>query len=82
MTFTATVRLGRRQACARRIDTMRADRFDRSGLPPNRRSWLARTGRQQTNQALARMAPERTDQSHTERYYIPLSLLHNRVTSK
>jgi hypothetical protein len=28
-------------------------------LPPNRRAWLAQTGRQQTNQALARMALER-----------------------
>jgi hypothetical protein len=36
-----------------------ADRFDLEGLPPNRRAWLAQTGRQQTNQALARMAPER-----------------------
>lgn len=34
-------------------------RFDLSGLPPNRRAWLAQTGRQQTNQALARLAPER-----------------------
>jgi hypothetical protein len=41
------------------IDTIGADRFDLSALPPNRRSWLAQTGRQQTNQALARMAPER-----------------------
>lgn len=39
------------------IETVRADRLDLSGLPPNRRSWLAQTGRQQTNQALARMAP-------------------------
>ena len=36
-----------------------ADHFDLSALPPNRRAWLAQTGRQQTNQALARMAPER-----------------------
>jgi TnpA family transposase len=36
-----------------------AGRFDLSALPPNRRAWLAQTGRQQTNQALARMAPER-----------------------
>jgi Tn3 transposase DDE domain len=36
-----------------------AERFDLSSLPPNRRAWLAQTGRQQTNQALARMAPER-----------------------
>ncbi len=36
-----------------------ADRFDLSPLPPNRRSWLAQTGRQSTNQALARMTPER-----------------------
>jgi TnpA family transposase len=41
------------------IETIGADRFDLSALPPNRRSWLAQTGRQQTNQALARMAPER-----------------------
>jgi Domain of unknown function (DUF4158) len=41
------------------IKTVGADRFDLSGLPPNRRSWLAQTGRQQTNQVLARMAPER-----------------------
>lgn len=36
-----------------------ADRLDLEGLPPNRRAWLAQTGRQQTNQALSRMAPER-----------------------
>jgi Domain of unknown function (DUF4158)/Tn3 transposase DDE domain len=36
-----------------------AGRFDLCALPPNRRAWLAQTGRQQTNQALARMAPER-----------------------
>ena len=41
------------------IETVRADRFDLSGLPPNRRAWLAQTGRQQTNQALARLAPGR-----------------------
>jgi hypothetical protein len=41
------------------IETVGADRFDLSGLPPNRRSWLAQTGRQQTNQALSRMAPDR-----------------------
>jgi TnpA family transposase len=41
------------------IDELGADRFDLSGLPPNRRAWLAQTGRQQTNQALARMIPER-----------------------
>jgi len=41
------------------IQTVGADRFDLSALPPNRRSWLAQTGRQQTNQALARMAPGR-----------------------
>ena len=35
------------------------DEFDLMGLPPNRRAWLAQTGRQQTNQALARLAPER-----------------------
>jgi TnpA family transposase len=41
------------------IDELGADRFDLEGLPPNRRAWLAQTGRQQTNQALSRMAPER-----------------------
>jgi TnpA family transposase/methylmalonyl-CoA mutase cobalamin-binding subunit len=41
------------------IETVSADRFDLSGLAPNRRAWLAQTGRQQTNQALARMTPER-----------------------
>ncbi len=41
------------------IDELGAGRFDLEGLPPNRRAWLAQTGRQQTNQALARMAPER-----------------------
>ncbi len=41
------------------IESVGADRFDLSALPPNRVSWLAQTGRQQTNQALARMAPER-----------------------
>ncbi|MGC9221811.1 MAG: Tn3 family transposase [Solirubrobacteraceae bacterium] len=41
------------------VDELAADRFDLSGLPPNRRAWLAQTGRQQTNQALARMSPER-----------------------
>jgi TnpA family transposase len=41
------------------IETIGAERFDLSALPPNRRSWLAQTGRQQTNQALARMTPER-----------------------
>lgn len=41
------------------IETVGADRFDLSGLAPNRRAWLAQTGRQQTNQALARMTPER-----------------------
>jgi hypothetical protein len=41
------------------VETIGADRFDLSPLPPNRRSWLAQTGRQQTNQAVARMAPER-----------------------
>lgn len=35
------------------------ERFDLSGLPPNRRAWLAQAGRQQTNQALARLAPKR-----------------------
>ncbi len=38
---------------------MAANRFDLDGLPPNRRAWLAQTGRQQSNQALSRMAPER-----------------------
>ncbi len=41
------------------IAELGADRFDLEGLPPNRRAWLAQTGRQQTNQALSRMAPER-----------------------
>jgi len=41
------------------VQTVGADRFDLTALPPNRRAWLAQTGRQQTNQALARMAPER-----------------------
>ena len=41
------------------IGELGADRFDLHGLPPNRRAWLAQTGRQQTNQALSRMAPER-----------------------
>jgi hypothetical protein len=41
------------------IETVGADRFDLTGLAPNRRAWLAQTGRQQTNQALARMVPER-----------------------
>jgi TnpA family transposase len=41
------------------IEQVGADRFDLSALPPNRRSWLAQTGRQSTNQALARLAPER-----------------------
>ena len=41
------------------IEQVGADRLDLSALPPNRRSWLAQTGRQQTNQALARMSPER-----------------------
>jgi TnpA family transposase len=41
------------------IETVGADRFDLSALSPNRLSWLAQTGRQQTNQALQRMAPER-----------------------
>ncbi len=35
------------------------ERFDLSRLPPNRRAWLAQAGRQQTNQALARLTPER-----------------------
>lgn len=41
------------------IETVGADQFGLSALSPNRRSWLAQTGRQQTNQALARMAPAR-----------------------
>ena len=41
------------------ISELGVERFDLSGLPPNRRAWLAQTGRQQTNQALARLAPER-----------------------
>lgn len=41
------------------IGELGADRFDLRKLPPNRRAWLAQTGRQQTNQALSRMAPER-----------------------
>lgn len=40
-------------------DELGTDRFDLSGLPPNRRAWLAQTGRQASNQALARLAPER-----------------------
>lgn len=40
------------------IGELGVDRFD-LGLPPNRRAWLAQTGRQQTNQVLARMTPER-----------------------
>jgi hypothetical protein len=30
------------------VETVGADRFDLSGLPPNRRAWLAQTGRRQT----------------------------------
>jgi hypothetical protein len=41
------------------IGELGADRFDFRELPPNRRAWLAQTDRQQTNQALSRMAPER-----------------------
>jgi len=41
------------------IEQLGADRFDLSGLPPNRRAWLAQTGRQSSNQAIARLAPER-----------------------
>jgi hypothetical protein len=41
------------------IGELGADRFDLEGLPPNRLVWLAQTGRQQTNQALSRMALER-----------------------
>ena len=36
-----------------------ADRFELDGLPPNRRVWLAQTGRQSSNQALTRLGPER-----------------------
>ena len=36
------------------IAELGADRFDLEALPPNRRAWLAQTGRQQTNQALSR----------------------------
>jgi TnpA family transposase len=41
------------------IDEVAADRFDLDGLPPNRRAWLAQTGRQSSNQALARLGLER-----------------------
>ena len=41
------------------ISELGADQFDLEGLPPNRRAWLAQTGRQQTNQALSRMTAER-----------------------
>jgi hypothetical protein len=41
------------------IEHVGADRFGLSRLPPNRRAWLAQTGRQSTNQALTRLAPER-----------------------
>ncbi|MGI8559632.1 MAG: hypothetical protein ACR2ND_15245 [Solirubrobacteraceae bacterium] len=41
------------------IGELGADRFDLKALPLNRRAWLAQTGRQQTNQALSRMTPER-----------------------
>jgi hypothetical protein len=35
------------------------DGFDLRALAPNRWAWLAQTGRQSSNRALARMAPER-----------------------
>jgi TnpA family transposase len=41
------------------IEQLSADRFDLTALPPNRRAWLAQTGRRSTNQALARLDPER-----------------------
>jgi TnpA family transposase len=41
------------------IEEIGANRLDLSDLSPNRRAWLAQIGRQQTNQALARMAPQR-----------------------
>ena len=41
------------------IAELGAGQFDLQVLPPNRRAWLAQTGRQQTDQALSRMAPER-----------------------
>lgn len=36
------------------LGKLAADRFDLSSLPPNRRAWLAQTGRQQTNQRRSR----------------------------
>jgi hypothetical protein len=58
---TVSVKAMRRELDKRAflVDTVGADRFELSELPPNRRAWLAQTGRQQTNQALARMASER-----------------------
>lgn len=41
------------------IDAVGANRLELDGLPPNRRAWLAQAGRQSTNQALARLTPER-----------------------
>jgi hypothetical protein len=41
------------------IEQVGTDRFDLSALPPNRRAWLAQTGWQSTNQALA-AAPKTT----------------------
>jgi hypothetical protein len=41
------------------IEDVAADRFDLDGLPPNRRAWLAQTGRQSSNQALMRLGAER-----------------------
>jgi TnpA family transposase len=41
------------------IEEVGAGRFDLGGLPPNRRRWLAQTGRHSSNQALARLGPER-----------------------
>ncbi len=41
------------------IEEVGADRFELDGLPPNRRVWLAQTGRQTSNQALTRLGPER-----------------------
>jgi hypothetical protein len=41
------------------LEELGVDRFDLSGLAPNRRAWVAQTGRQSSNQALARIAPER-----------------------
>jgi hypothetical protein len=41
------------------IEQVGANRLDLAGLPPNRRAWLAQTGRQSSNQVLARLAAER-----------------------